>query len=225
MRRFGLIMTVLAGSGLIAGGSEAAKPPTTWDGLVQVRAKRLDLVYLRPGADFRAYNKVMLDPVEIGFDKDWQRDYNISTRNLSSRLSDRDVKRAITEGTAEATDLFSDAWSKGGYQVVNAPGPDVLRVRVGIINIRVSAPDTMSPGRSYTFSRDAGSATLFVEAVDSTSGALLGRAVDHRIVGDNFVMRRTSISNRGDFRNVVRTWASIAVRGMTELKSLSPINQ
>jgi hypothetical protein len=34
---------------------------------------------------------------------------------------------------------------------------------------------------------------------------------------------RTSVSNRGDFRDQVQHWADISVRGVNELKSLSPI--
>jgi hypothetical protein len=106
---------------------------------------------------------------------------------------------------------------------VTAPGPDVLRIQTGIVNIRVSAPDKMTAGRTYSFANEAGEATLFIEARDSMSGSLLGRAVDQRIVGDNNTAWRTSVSNRGDFRNQVSQWARTSVRGMDELKALSPI--
>ena len=36
-----------------------------WDGLVEVKPKRLDAAYLLPGADFRPYTKLMLEPVEV----------------------------------------------------------------------------------------------------------------------------------------------------------------
>jgi len=156
----------------------AAKAPPTWDGLVQVKSKKFDLVYLQPGADFRAYTKVLIEPTEVAFAKDWQRDYNRSTRALSSRVSDSDVEEALTKGVAAATDIFTNAWTKGGYTVVSAPGPDVLRVKTGVVNISVTAPDRQTAGRSYTFAGEAGYATLFVEARDSLTGALLGRAVD-----------------------------------------------
>lgn len=206
-----------------AGGASAAKAPTSWDGLVQVKSKRLDLVYLQPGADFRAYTKVMIEPTEVAFAKDWQRDYNRSTRSLSSRVSDKDVQDTISQAVRAADGIFANAWTKGGYGVVNAPGPDVMRVKTGVVNVWVTAPDQPTAGRSYSFSQEAGHATLFVEARDSMTGALLGRAVDQRIVGDNFTTWRTSVSNRGDFREQVEQWAEVSVRGMSELKALSPI--
>jgi len=138
-------------------------------------------------------------------------------------VSDRDVQQAISKGVGEAHDLFAEAWTKGGYAVVDAPGPDVLRVRTGIVNIRVSAPDLPRAGRTHSFSPEAGSATLFMEARDSITGALLGRAVDSRFAGEHSPAWRTSVSNRDDFRDLVKSWADASVRGMAELKSRSPI--
>jgi hypothetical protein len=208
---------------VLVSASAAAKAPPTWDGLVQVKSKKFDLVYLQPGADFRAYTKVLIEPTEVAFAKDWQRDYNRSTRALSSRVSDSDVEEALTKGVAAATDIFTNAWTKGGYTVVSAPGPDVLRVKTGVVNIRVNAPEQMTAGRSYTFSEEAGQATLFIEARDSVTGALLGRAVDQKIVGDSMALWRTRSSNRADFRDQVQQWADASVRGFSALKSLSPV--
>ena len=208
---------------LLAGVAVAAEAPSTWDGLVLVESKRLDLVYLQQGADFRGYSKVILEPTEVSFRKNWRRDHNSSSRSLSSQISDRDVQKAMSVGVTAANEIFAKAWSKAGYQVVAEPGPDVLRVKTGVINIDVSAPDTRSAGPTYSFADEAGSATLFIEARDSLTGALLGRAVDQRIAGDNTIGRRTSGTNRGDFRDLVEEWATISVRGMAELKQLSPV--
>lgn len=199
----------------------AAPPPQNWDGLVQVPSKRLKYVYLQPGADFSHYRSVMLDPTEVAFHKDWQRDYNRSVRDLSGRVSDRDVETAIREGVAAASDIFAKAWQQGGYSVVTAPGPDVLRVRTAIMNIEVSAPDVRI-SRSYVATDTAGQAMLVVEVRDSDTNALLGRAVDGKLAGDNTHGWRTSMTNRADFRDLVSHWAKITVQGMTELKRASP---
>jgi len=223
MKRLALFAAVtVATTSMLADPAISAKPPTNWDGLVQVKSKRLDLVYLQPGADFRGYTKVLVEPTEIAFAKNWQRDYNRGSRALSSRVSDSDVQEAITAGVKAANDIFAQAWTKGGYTVVTEPGPDVLRVKTGIVNIEVNAPDRPTAGRSYSFSGEAGFATLFVEARDSMTGALLGRAVDRGIAGDNSAAWRTAVSNRADFRQMVERWADTGVRGVTELKSLPP---
>jgi len=221
----GLAISALFGALLVASPIAAEDAPATWDGLVQVKSNRLDVVFLQPGADFRTYTKVMLDPTEVAFEKNWQRDYNRSASSLSSRVNDRDIQDAIRRGIAAANDIFSEAWTKGGYTVVTEAGPDVLRVRPGVLNIEVNAPDVMTAGRTRSFAPEAGQATYFVEVRDSLTGALLGRAADQRTVGDNIAAYRNSVTNRDDFRNEVKRWAELSVRGMNELKALSPINQ
>jgi hypothetical protein len=203
----------------------AGKPPHSWDGLVQVPSKRLELVYLQPGADFRSYTKVMLDPTEVAFHKNWRRDYNRNSRDLAGKVSDGDIERAVSEGITAASAIFEKAWAKGGYPVVTEPGPDVLRVRTAILNITVSAPDMRSPGRSYSFSDTGGSAQLVIEVRDSMTNALLGRAVDGQVAGDSTVGWRSSVSNRSDFRDLAEQWARQSVAGMTLLKAMKPIGE
>jgi hypothetical protein len=108
--------------------------------------------------------------------------------------------------------------------VVAEAAEDVLRVRTGVLDIIVSAPDTFEAGRTYTFANDAGEATYFVEIRDSVTGALLGRAADRRLAGDNTIGQRNRVTNRSDFRRLVKRWAELSVRGLNELKARAPIN-
>ncbi len=208
------------------GASSAAQArkdaPTEWDGLKRVKAKRVEYAYLAPDADFRPYTKVSLDPTEIAFRKNWKRDYNDTKMGLSGRVTDSDINRVITEGGKAATELFAEAFTQGGYPVVSAPGSDVLRVRTAIVNLSISAPDIATPGRSRTFAQEAGSASLIVEVRDSLTGALLGRAVDHRLAGDTGSWYRNSVTNKADFRLLVKTWAKNAVLGLNTLKTMPP---
>lgn len=196
----------------------------SWDGLVAVKSKRLDAVYLLPGADLRPYTKVMFDPTEVALKKNWLRDYNNSTRDLSRRISDSDVQKAFETIRTRFVEIFAEAYREGGYQVVTMPGPDVLRVRTGVINLSVSAPDKMSAGRSRSYAGEAGEATLVLEARDSESGALIGRALDRRLAGDTSMSMRNSMTNRSDFSRLFRDWAQESVAGLSELKALSPID-
>jgi len=198
----------------------AAELPLTWDGLVAVKAKRLDAVWLAPDADFRDYTKVMLDPTEVALRKNWLRDYNQSaSRGISNKITDADIQRAFETIRTKTGEVFAREYGAAGYQVVTAPGPDVLRVRTGVINVSVSAPDMMSATRTY--SREAGEATLVMEARDAQSGALLGRAVDQRLAGDNTLMMRNRVTNRADFTRLFTSWAKESVAGLNELKALS----
>jgi len=222
MRTVGLIVAALA---LAVGASPAtAKAPATWDGLVQVKSKKLALAYLLPHADFRAYSKVMFDKPEVVFSKNWQRDFNRSAMTLSGRISDKDVRDAVTQAEASLSKIFPQRFTEDGYQVVTEAGPDVLRLGVAIVNLEVNAPERDIPGRSSSYAVDAGEATFAIEARDSLTGQLLGRAVDRREAGEGPNYRRSYSSNLADFEALFDTWARIAARGLTELKAASPVN-
>ncbi len=224
-RRFA-ITALATGVLAVATVALAASPPATWDNLVRVKSKRMQNVYMAPGADFRPYTKVMLDPTEVAFKKNWAREYNSRTvRSLSGRISDADVEQMVDEGGKAASETFAQSFAAGGFPVVNAPGDDVVRVRTAIINLTVTSPDKMTAGRSRTYSGEAGTATLVVEARDSVSGALLARVVDSQVAGDSSVfLSRTRASNRADFRALAERWAKSTVSGLQQLKSLSPVS-
>lgn len=207
----------------LAGAAVAASAPATWDGLTRIQSKRFDYVYLLPGADFRSYTKIMMDPTEVAFQKNWLRDYNNNQADPMSRMSEADAQKMLGEVQKGFEEMFTKAISNAGYTIVTTPGPDVLRVRTAVLNLDVAAPDVMSPGRSRTFSQDAGGASLVVEVRDSSSNALLGRAVDNRVVGYGAPFRRDSVTNRADFERVFGGWAKSSVEGLAELKARSPL--
>jgi hypothetical protein len=200
------------------------KPPASWDNLVLVNSKKLQAVYLLPGADFRQYTKVQLDPTDVAFAKDWQRDYNDATVGLSRRITDEDAQKIAEQVRTGFEDIFAKAYADAGYPVVTTPAHDVLRVRTGVANLSIDAPDNNSIGRSRSYSVQAGAATLILEARDSLSGAVLGRAVDSRAAGDEFAQMRTSVSNRADFSRLFTSWAKASTNGLATLKDLSPIS-
>jgi hypothetical protein len=194
-----------------------------WDGLVRVNSERMELVYLAPEADFRPFTKVMLDPSMMAVEKNWLRDQRRRSTGLSGAVSERDVVRALEAGQRQFDEFFAEAFTKAGFEVVTAPGPEVVRISPGVFDIDVFAPDT-SVGRNRSFSEDAGAATVIIEVRDSISNALLGRAVERRIAGDNGSWVRNSASNRADFDRLFRRWAEVSAEGLTELKALSPVN-
>jgi hypothetical protein len=195
-----------------------------WDGLVEVKPKRLDAVFLLPGADFREYTKVMMDPVEVAFEKDWAKDYNRDAMTLSQRLEPADLER-ISEAARDAfTEVFTEEYKKAGLEIVTDPAPNVLRLRPGVVDLYIVAPDQMTSGRSRTYTMEAGRATLFLEARDSTTGALLGRALDRRETRNTGrVQISNSVTNLSDFKALFRQWADISIKGFEALKELSPV--
>src|SRR5581483_7006252 len=98
-RRYFAIAALTALAAGSATATLAAGPPPEWDGLTRVRSSKLRYVYLLPGADFSPFNKVMLDPTEIAFRRNWQRDFNSRTvRSLSGRITDADIEQMVDQG-------------------------------------------------------------------------------------------------------------------------------
>ena len=227
MNRFitaGACALVLCGFAIPAGAKE--KPGGTWDGLIEVKPKRLDAAYLMPGADFRHYTKLMIDPVEVAFSKDWMKDINDSKASLSGRITQADAEKIAAAAREGFDEVFGEAFKAKGIEIVTAPGADVLRVRPGVIDLYIAAPDKMTAGMSRTYTVEAGQATLFLELVDSTSGALLGRALDRRATRDSGrAMITNSVTNRADFKALFKQWAEISIKGFEDLRAMSPVPQ
>ena len=205
------------------GSALAADAPESWDGLVQVKPKRMDAAYLLPGADFRPYTRLMIDPTEVAFQKDWQKRINDS-RRLSDRVDDEEAQKILAAARTNFDDVFAEAFAAAGYTIVKEPAPDVLRISTAVVNLYINAPDTMSAGRSYSFTTEAGEATLVLEVRDSMTNALMGRVLDRRETQGGAGMQVTTrVTNQSEFRALFRRWASIAAKGLEELKSHSPV--
>jgi hypothetical protein len=202
----------------------AAGAPATWDGLVEVEARRMDAAFLLPGADFRAYERVMIDPAEVAFRKDWLEDVNRSRPGVSRDLTAEDAARIAEAARSGVGDVFTEAFRRAGHDVVTAPGPDVLRLSPAIINLYINAPDAMADGQVRTYTLEAGEATLVLEARDSVSGALLGRVLDRRETRRAAGLQLTSsVISSSDFRTMFGRWAGIGVQAFDELKAESPV--
>jgi hypothetical protein len=201
----------------VAGADEEVQ---TWDGLTRMKAKRMDAVFLLPGADFTGYRGVTIEPVEVALKENWQRDINRSRRGTSRRVTDEQVQKMREEVAEALPQIFAKEFEKQGWTVAPAAGPNILTLRSAVINIDVAAPDTPSAGRVNSYTFDAGSATLALEVRDSQTRQLLGRAVDARTTpGSSATMEwTTSVSNRSDFKALFNEWARIIVNGLEDLK-------
>jgi len=194
-QRVSMFGGVLALAAIIAGcatPTSSKQAPQNWDGLQLVPSKGVDAVYLLPGVQIKTYNSVLLDPVQVAFDKNW--DPNDSTRDLSRRLSTEDIEKIRTEMATEFRKVFAKELTAGGYTIVEKAAPDTLRVSAGLANVYITAPDTMSAGRSYTLTSESGRMTLVMELRDGQTQQLLGRVVDRRSATTSAVCRSLTAS-------------------------------
>jgi hypothetical protein len=196
--------------------------PAPYEDLVQVKSKKLDAVYLLPGADFGGYSKIMLDPVQVSFRKDWIKGPK-GSRGAPRRISSEDAQQVAQVARSGFDEIFTAAFKAKGYDVVTNPAPDVLRLSPSIANLYINAPQAPGPGVSRSYTVEAGEATLVLEARDSTTGAILGVAVDRSATrSSGQAMLTTSAMNRAQFADLFRSWADICVKGLEKLKTTAP---
>jgi hypothetical protein len=192
--------------------ADKSAPKVSEDGLELRKQTKQRIVYVKPGASFAQYQSVhILDPY-IEFSKDWVKDYNSTQRDLTRKVSDDDLKRAKDQLTKQFNEIFREELTKGGYQIKDAAEPGVLVLRPALVNIRVSAPDLMAPGRSVTYAQSAGEMTLYLELWDATSSAILARVVDAQADPTTMTQRASSVNNRAAATAMLHQWADELVK-------------
>jgi hypothetical protein len=178
-----LLVAALITSGPAMGAKRKDPPQTTTDGLNLEKRTKTRVVYLADGAEFDQYTKVMIVECAVAFKKNWQRDYNRNTVELSRRVSDKDMVRIKDGLSAEFKKEFTKVMTDNGHEVVTEPASDVLILRPAILNLVVNAPDVQSSGMSRTFVADPGQMTLYLELYDSVSSTKLALIMDAVDIG------------------------------------------
>jgi len=183
----------------------------THDGLTLVPDRKVAAAYVDSEADFSVYDKIMILDCYVAFKKDWEKD---QTRSSASRvrISSNDMEKI----KADVAELFREVFTEklggdGGYNIVEAAGDDVLLVRPAIIDLDITAPDTMSAGRSRTYTSSAGAATIFIELYDSVTGDILARATDRKAARNvgGYMSYTNRVTNRADARRMLGSWAEL----------------
>lgn len=157
--------------------------------------------WLKPGVDFAKYNKIMADSV------------------LFYYAEDSEDKSIDPDQMKELTDAFNQELAnalKGKYPLVAEPGPDVVRIRTALTNIKKSKPvlSTVSSiipvGLAVSTVKrttegswaGAGATTMELEARDSMSNEVVAVALDRQTAGfwDRF-------SSLGSAKAAFKIWA------------------
>ena len=186
MKRGVFWLTVLLAATLLAGCAASGMKDVertgflhNYDQLQPGAGDQAALNYIKPGVDFKPYNKLMFERIVV---------------LLADSAETREIDPAMLK---ELTDYYQNAIFaavKDGYEVVDQPGPGVLRVRVAITELKPSNPvsntlSTIVPvgivaaGATKAVSGDnlgTGEAGTEFEMLDAMTGERLAAAVDKR---------------------------------------------
>jgi hypothetical protein len=192
--------------------ADAPLPPA---GFAPVKTQKLD--QLRTSADRAslASRKVVVAPVEVQLDRDSIDNGSVHGRSLREKP---DLPRITREMSDSVHNELANALRAKGYELVSAPGPGVLTVRVSVHDVVVSAPQVDAPAVISSYTREVGKATMRLEVQDS-SGATRVWSLDRRIAGETRQpIPASSVSNRFWFESMFRNWAGDVA---SELAALS----
>jgi hypothetical protein len=184
--------------------------PATADGLYRVQTRQVGVAYVKPGADFAAYDKVRVAPVTVSYKGGFTLD---------------------PERKKRLQGIFQDAFARQlgrseVFTVVDAPGPRTLRVAGHIVDLLVSIPPRSTPGGEFDYIMDAGAMTLVLDVRDSVSGEPLARVADRRAIrptaaGAQRLYRSTPVNNWGAVRDLASNWARVLRNGLDDLHALA----
>lgn len=148
-----LIASLLLASGCVK---------TTVDTYRSVPDSRADSAFVKPGVDFSRYTRLQAMPLEI---------YYYEGLSAPDPEDIETIRRIFRE--AFLGKIGDD------YELVDAPGPDVLHVLASLVDLELSSipEDLPVKGRAASLVA-AGQLTFFMELADSQSGEVLARAGD-----------------------------------------------
>jgi hypothetical protein len=183
--------------------------------LHKVDHSRTDLAYVDPEANFGKYQRVMITP--LGVDKV----EIIQPTRTTSVINNRDW-----ELTAEDKEKLRSAYmeamrrelsEKGGYDVVETAGNDVLQISAVLTSLAPTAAkdDNVSRpiGRSRVYTEGSGSMSIAVAFGDSDTGEVLGLIKDRKR-NDSYWSVNNSVTNLADVKRMFSSWAAQIRKGL-----------
>jgi hypothetical protein len=202
----------------------ASKPPTaqtgpdaevTFDGLHKFDNTRVDAAWAVPDLDLSGYWKIL--PVNLGIEyrevKD--RGNTATARSRGGPYFIDDKARAEFEELVNEI-VMEELQKSNRFEIVNEPGPGVLIVGGGLLNVTSEVPPDPVGGRSRIYLSSIGEATLVLEIRDSESNRILARAVDRRAaepIGGTFTLSNTVTTN-AEVRRLIRHWGTLVREGL-----------
>ncbi len=187
----------------------------SFDGLHMVDNSRADVAWARPDFDISGYTKIWPVGAGVEYRQVKNRGKTSIDRSRGGPYFIDDKSRAQFEEAVGK--VFKEELQKiEKYEFVDGPGPDVLMVRGGLLNVTSYVPPDPIGGRSYMYLSSVGEATMVLELRDSETGTILARSVDRRAaetIGGTF-QQSNSVTNSGEVRRLIRYWATRLREGL-----------
>ncbi len=224
--RFSMIIVVtLSAAGCSGTPDEQPQQGTvSHDGLLTVKSEKGTQIQIKQDLDWGMYDNVIIDRSHVAFAQNWARDYNRNHRSGRVRETDMDqIRERMSNIVNESvTARFTNA---PGISVTSQANDNTLLIKPNVINLDVKAPDLGMTGINRTYTRSAGSLTMFLEIYDATTGEILARWVEDLEDREDMYLEWTNrVTNTADARRVINRWADEFVAGFNALRIQRPLS-
>ncbi len=182
----------------------------TYDGLAKVTNPKVSDAWMRPDFSLAGYTKIML----VGAGIQYRPVKPVSRAAARSAIK---TEFPLTEKQqARLRSIVSEAFKSElaktkRFLLVDQPGPDVLTIWGGLIDVVSNVPPAAT-GRDEIYLTSVGQATLVMELRDSESNAVLVRIVDRRAAqfsdSTPLAMRSSPVAGWSEVRRLARSWAT-----------------
>lgn len=183
----------------------------THDGLYRVQKSVVDAAWVKPDLDLTGYTKLVIVEPTIAYKK---------LEPVSTFQTDRESQFPVQEeNKARFEQILKEEFIEElekleRYEIVTAPGPDVLLLVGGVLDVVSFVPPDLESakyGRGGVYLDSVGSAVLVIELRDSQSGEILARAVDGRAADSPFAFEANSVTVWSEVRRLAQYWANLLV--------------
>ena len=194
----------------------------THDGLVRVKKSVADAAWVKPDFDLTPYTKLMIVSAGASFKKLPQ----VNKYQARQGASEFPVSAANQQKFKDVMkqEFVKELSKLKRYQIVDKPGPDVLMLVAGVIDVVSNVPPDVDSatfaGRGGVYLTDVGEATLVLELRDSQSNEVLGRAADRRAAESPFAFEVNNVTAWTQVHVLAQAWASTLRKRLEEIEKV-----
>jgi len=197
-----------------------AQSEVSFDGLQKIESKRFALAWIRPDAHFGGYKKLLVLPAEISYkDPDKALTRYVPGRSDDNFLLSESRMERLRKSLREA--FRKEVIDKGGWELTDQPGPDVMIARGGLIDMVVRVPP-QTAGRNTIYLDSFGEATLVIELYDSQSHQILARVADRDAAEPPGNRMGMDLEAPGEVRRMFGAWAKRFREALDEVRTRMP---
>jgi hypothetical protein len=183
------------------------------DGLAPLADSVMAQAWIKPGIDLRKYETLLVLPATV-------KPYATRGHDSDFPLTDEQLTYIRAVVPAALMESLSDL---SGLELTSRRAPRALVLEIAVVDV-VSHLPPQSAGRSATFTRMLGAATLAIELRDATTGVVVARAMERREIARRTVYRSNRAWNQAEVRNAAERFAENVKHQIEEFTEVSARN-